>query len=348
MPRLGYADPSNQARFVSAFSTKTDQHFIGILDSQGKLLHQIAVPSRGHSASISSDGKLAAFFARRPRRWLLVVDVTSGEKVGEIEAEAGRHFFGHGVFSADNRYLYTTENDFDNNRGIVGIYSVGDAVRKESEMLSFGVGPHELALLSDAKTLVVCNGGIETHPSYGRQKLNLDTMQPSLTYIDIPTQTQMSSVQPPHHQLSLRHMALTQDDTIVVGAQYQGAKSDLHPLVFTHRLGQASLCPMNGQSDTHLRRLKHYIASVAVSYDGRIAITSSPRGDRVSVWDVPEGQWIKDLPLPDIGGVSALASGGVLLSSGNGSIYRSVSYGAPVKVLAQHPDLHWDNHLKHV
>jgi len=31
-----------------------------------------------------------------------------------------RHFFGHGVFSADGKLLYTTDNDYQNARGMIG------------------------------------------------------------------------------------------------------------------------------------------------------------------------------------------------------------------------------------
>ena len=44
--------------------------------------------------------------------------------------------------------------------------------------------PHEAILLADGKTLAVANGGIETHIETGREKLNLDFMQPSLALVE--------------------------------------------------------------------------------------------------------------------------------------------------------------------
>ena len=41
------------------------------------------------------------------------------------------------------------------------------------EFPTHGVGPHELLLLGDGRTLAVANGGIETHPDFGRAKLNI-------------------------------------------------------------------------------------------------------------------------------------------------------------------------------
>ena len=75
----------------------------------------------------------------------------------------------------------------------------------------------------------------KTHPDFERRKLNLPSMAPNLAYIDARSGRLLERVVPPHHQLSLRHLALTPDDTVIVGAQYQGAETDDHPLVFAHK-----------------------------------------------------------------------------------------------------------------
>ena len=93
-----------------------------------------------------------------------------------LSSVPGRHFFGHGAFSPDGRLLYATENDFDNARAVVGVYDVGSGFARIGEFGTQGVGAHELLLSPDGELLVVANGGIETHPDYGRAELNLDTM----------------------------------------------------------------------------------------------------------------------------------------------------------------------------
>jgi hypothetical protein len=353
--------------FLSAFSDQRGQHFVGMLNQAGSLSRYFAVPSRGHSACLSPDGSSAIFFARRPRRWLIALDVRSGKLVAQVESNQDRHFFGHGVFSQDGTLLYASENDYQNNRGVIGIYDVKNNYTRIGELPSFGIGPHELGLLSDGKTLVVANGGIETHPDYGRLKLNIDTMSPSLTYIDLLSAQEIISLKPPHHQLSLRHLAINQDDVVIVGAQHQGRSKDNLPLVFmagglgragsVGRQGHASrenavldvskkgLQPMLGQPLAIRKGLDQYVASVAFSQNGKYALTSSPRGDSVSVWDAIEGRWLYEVSLPDIGGISAYGAD-MLLSSGNGTLYvLSLDFGT-VAVLQQHTSRQWDNHLK--
>ena len=41
-----------------------------------------------------------------------------------------RHFFGHGVFSADGKLLYTTENDYQNARGMIGVRDATDGYKQ--------------------------------------------------------------------------------------------------------------------------------------------------------------------------------------------------------------------------
>lgn len=346
LPGAGHGTSAVVSRpaFASAFSDSRKQHFIGILSHLGTLIQQYAVPSRGHAATVSTDGRLAAFFARRPGRWLFVVDIQTGKLIAQIATADNRHFYGHGVFSQDNAWLFSTENDYENKRGVIGVYDVKAGFKRIREIPSFGVGPHEIGLLANGKTLVVANGGIETHPDFERHKLNLDTMSPSLTYIDLASGEEIASYKPPQHQLSLRHLAVY-DDTVVVGAQYQGHPQDELPLVFSHRLG-GEIQAMSGQPLSNQRQLNQYIASVAFADEGRIAVTSSPRGDGVSLWNVQKSQWLKDVSVPDIGGVSTLPIGkNVVLGSGNGLLYLLQADSGSLTELSRHEVVHWDNHL---
>src|SRR3546814_6108125 len=70
-----------------------------------------------------------------------------------FDAAAGRHFYGHGVFSPDGRWLYACENDYDNARGCIGIYDATAGYRREAELEAYAIGPHEMVLLSDGRPL---------------------------------------------------------------------------------------------------------------------------------------------------------------------------------------------------
>ncbi|HBM41824.1 MAG TPA: DUF1513 domain-containing protein, partial [Sulfitobacter sp.] len=62
--------------------------------------------------------------------------------------------------------------------------------------------------LPGGDTLVVANGGIDTHPDSGRAKLNIPTMRPNLTYIN--DRRILEQIELPHdmHRNSIRHLAV--------------------------------------------------------------------------------------------------------------------------------------------
>ncbi len=347
-PRLG------SGLFFSAWSDQHEQHFIGVFHVSGQLYSRFPVPSRGHSACVSHDGRFAVFFARRPGRWMCMLDLNGSKMNGSkmrggkmrktVAAIDGRHFFGHGVFSPDARRLFVSENDYANNRGVIGVYET-DNLKRIGEFPSFGVEPHELAILSGGKTLVVANGGIETHPDFERRKLNLSSMASSLAYIDLASATVQERVEPPHHQLSLRHLTVTPDDRVIVGAQYQGPAGDDQALMFAHASG-GELIPLSGQPLTAQRALNQYIASVICCGGGQFVLGTAPRGGKVSIWDVHRQSWIADIDLHDVAGGALTAQlTTVLLTSGSGAIYAMEIGRWQARLVHRQPRLHWDNHL---
>ena len=170
--------------YLSARADVTGGYRVSGFAEDGTSLFDLPLPGRGHSFAARPDGGAAAHFARRPGRFALVLDLLRSTIAHRVETPAGRHFYGHGVFSPDGRLLYATENDFDAERGVIGVYDAHAGYRRVGELPSHGIGPHEIGLLSDGKTLVVANGGIATHPDLPRVKLNLPTMAPSLCFVD--------------------------------------------------------------------------------------------------------------------------------------------------------------------
>ena len=137
-----------------------------ILTEAGKLVHALDLPERGHDITFDPVSRRSVVFARQPGTFAVVFDHTGEAEPVTIASVEGRHFYGHGVFSPDGALLYATENDFDNAAGMIGVYDATDGFRRIGEFATHGVGPHELLLCPDGKTLAIANGGIETHPDY--------------------------------------------------------------------------------------------------------------------------------------------------------------------------------------
>ncbi|GAB4392369.1 MAG: DUF1513 domain-containing protein [Kiloniellaceae bacterium] len=343
----GGTAPGERA-FVSACAGAAGEMLARVVAEDGRILATLPLPGRGHGAARRPGKREVVVFARRPGRFAMVFDPLSPETARRIDAAAGRHFYGHGVFSPDGRWLFACENDFDRARGCIGVYDASAGYRREAELDAHAIGPHEMVLLSDGRTLAVANGGILTHPDKGRQKLNVETMQPSLAYIDSESGALLHEhrLAPDLHQLSIRHLAVTPDDRIGFVMQYEGPRNRLVPLVGLHRGEEDIVLPDAGP--TVLRGMRQYCGSAALEASGEVLAASAPRGGRVTFWSLREARYLGELALGDGCGVAASGEpGGFLASSGYGRlVHHNVFSGETLR--RDDPEsasVAWDNHL---
>jgi hypothetical protein len=309
-------------------------------------VNSVALPGRGHDICVSPVNRTCVAFARRPGNFAVAFTADRRKPPVFFTTPPERHFYGHGVFSADGRLLYTTENDFDGERGIIGVHDAGRAYARIGEFESFGIGPHDLALMPDGVTLVIANGGIATHPDFdeGRMPLNLATMRPSLVYLDTRTGDLIERYElPPElHQISLRHMDVGAGGRIVLGCQTDHAERFDLPLIFSHARGedlrQISIDQRLSNS------LRGYISSVAVDGSGEVAALTSSHGGRVLFLDMASGKLMGERRISDVSGVAPSHSNGkFLLTTGDGAIFDGASDredGKPHQISS----VRWDNH----
>lgn len=332
----------NTKYYASAFNTSNNKHFVAKLDENGNIVSQVEIPYRGHDlAQVPSDKNRVFAFARRPGNMIFDIDLSDGSLRQTIKSQEGRHFYGHGVFSPDGKWLLTPENDYENQQGKIVVRDITtfDIV---AEYDSGGVGPHQCAFLSDGITLVIANGGIGTHPNIPRKKLNLESMKPNLAYLNTQTGKIINKFHAPDNQLSIRHLAVSKQDKVVIGMQYQGAKYQRVPLIFTQQ-GNSGLKACDVDQKTW-QKMQQYTASVCIDSALNIAAVSAPRGDLVSYWDLNTDKFIGLYNNRDCAGV-ALADDGFMLSNGKGVIKR-------IAALSQKPikqqtvsGIKWDNHM---
>jgi hypothetical protein len=353
---LGAAAGSAAARPAALLAAQPDWLFLSarkvgaafeaaVIDPAGRSLLSLPLETRGHSFAYDRARREAVAFVRELGGRALAFSPEC-EPVLFAPGE-GRHFYGHGTFSADGRILLATENDYDTGDGVIGLYDPGAGFRRIGEFGARGVGPHEAILMPDRKTLCVANGGIATHPDYGETKLNLADMAPSLAYLDVATGDLLEEVRLPAdlHQLSIRHLALSAGGAVWFGCQYEGPLTDDPPLVGRHVRGRE---PELFAGPPELRRqFQNYVGSVAVDASGTIVATSSPRGGLVAFWDAATGRSLGSDRMQSVCGVGALEEGGFLLTSADGESARLASPGtsAAHATLARDPDTAWDNHL---
>jgi uncharacterized protein len=329
---------------------QADGSFAAVLfDERGRDLAVLPVETRLHDTAHSGMLNRAVIFARRPGTLAFVIDLVSRRLERTIMSPAGRHFYGHGVFSKDGRILYATENDFASGAGLIGLYDSSDGYRRIGEFPSGGVGPHELLLHPDGRSLIVANGGIRTNPETGREKLDLDTMISSLTRIDLAHGTITESVALPKAMklLSLRHLAIDATGAVWFGAQWEGDPGETPPIVGRYRPGSSLSTLM--LPEPLARVSQGYVGSVASDAQGDLVATSCPKGGRIIVWEAKTGK---------IAGVAALEDGcgvapaparkrGFAMSSGGGLLIDWSLEGAS-PIASEGSRRSWDNHLRKI
>lgn len=337
---------ADSTRFLSAADDEQGGHCLLGIRADGHLNYCLPVPHRAHEARVLDD-QLAIYFARRPGRECYVVDMHHGELMGTLNADEGEHFCGHGCVSEDGQFLFLTTYAYNRRMGVVAVHETRPPFRKLTQFNTHGLDPHQLALLPGGDTLVVANGGILTHPNSQREMLNLDTMAPSLAYLRAQSGELVDQVMPPHHQISLRHLAVSATGLVVVGAQdhTSGIEARPHPLVFQHQQGRA-LREFPAQP-ADWRQMNQYIASVALSADGRLALSTTPRGNLISLWDLAGNRLMGHFTVRDVAGAAWVsAENSFMVSNGMGQlVYLRIAPEPHLELATHTPGMHWDNHL---
>jgi len=329
---------ATDAVFATAYQRHDGGFGAAILSEAGELIRTVELPERGHDVTLDPVSRRAVVFARQPGTFAVVFDHGGSAPPVTITSTPGRHFYGHGVFSDDGKLLYATENDFDNAAGMVGIYDATDGFARIGEYPTHGIGPHELLLLDDGRTLAVANGGIETHPDFGRAKLNIPTMQPSLVFLDRLSGAliEKHALPPALHQLSIRHMDIAADGAVWFGCQHEGPATETPPLVGRARPGEE--LRLISMADHELSALRNYVGSVCANRAAGTLAVSSPQGNRLAVIDTETDRIVISRDLTEVCGLAPDAQGFVA-STGTGLLLR------PDGSQASEPDYVWDNHM---
>lgn len=327
---------------VGALRLPNGQFGVAALNTEGDTVWTTPLGARCHGGCFAPAGTDLVLFERRPGWLFHVLDSATGHPLFKREPEQGEHFYGHGVFSLDGRFLYATASHFESGQGRIAVFDTQREYRRTDTLALEGVGPHQLELSPDGSQLIIALGGIRTHPDYDRIKLNLNDMDPALLIIDRLTGSEISRHRPSDSQLSCRHLAIADTETTYVACQYQGPEWQQPPLIGRLQEGRWSEIRL---PDRLQSRLHNYLASIAVQPTSDVVAITAPRGGLVVVLDGSSGQVLRDIAMPDVAGVKPARDGSFLVSSGTGDWLRldpELDYAVGARGTA--PWL-WDNHL---
>lgn len=305
------------AVFAAAFRGRDGAYGVATLSESGEIIDRVALPARAHGMASSTATGMTVAFARRPGTFFVAFNPHGRLAPVVINTPEGRHFYGHGQFSPDGMILYASENDFDGNRGVIGLYDASNGFRRIGEYDAHGIGTHDMTVSADGTMIVIANGGIETHPDFGRTKLNLDRMEPSLVLLDAKSGSLIQKHGLPEQlkQLSTRHVDLGNDGRIWFACQYEGPRNDLPPLAGYFSKGED--VRFVALPDETTGKLANYVGAIAVNREAGVVGLTSPNGNAFVTLNEKNGALLMQTTLREAAGVAA-SDRGVIASSYDG------------------------------
>jgi hypothetical protein len=342
----------NNTTYWAGTAKQGNDYWLMFFDELGQVLRRIKLPSRAHGLQQSAKGQLI-ICGRRPGTWMLLLQHLES-KPQWLRVAENRPLSGHCCFSADGNRFFSAENDFEAGRGIIGVWDAHSGERL-NEWPSQGIGAHEIQVSSHGTHLWVANGGILTHPNKGREKLNLDTMASNISYLSLTNGALIKQYTIDEQLLSLRHIAVNQNNQVGVACQYQGPEYQRKNLLLLISEGQINYLACDPKVTSHLN---NYLGSVTFDISGEWIAASSPRGNRVIIWHLVEGRdaiHSDTLIINDACGLSAShQAGGFIISTGMGYLYHyqattkhtyTMASGTKASGTNSEIQLSWDNHL---
>ena len=346
--RLSMAAGTRPDLYVSCAVAANGKFVVAGFAAGGQPRFEVPLPARGHGIAFHPTRAECVVFARRPGAFAGILDLSNGTDTNWIKAPATRRFSGHGIYTADGDRLIVAENNFEDGLGVLGIYDTRNRYRRIGEIPSHGVGPHQVRLMRDGKTIAVANGGILTHPLHGRDKLNIQTMAPNLSQVDaLSGALRHSWSLPPHlHKLSIRHIDIDRQDRIAIAMQYEGDPHDdvaLVAIADRHNGIRLLRAPKTLEA-----KMQRYTGAIAFDSSGTYVAASGSRCGITIIWNAVTGDFQRHFDTPDTSGIAATGKRSeFLLSGGDGAIHRADGQSGRFETLSPPSNAHrWDNHME--
>lgn len=295
----GYRRTNNQGERLKKYGVLALQAKDPVKHTQGnyQIVSDFSVPDEVHLATFFPNNKYILVCSRKPNASLLKYDL-NGNMLAELKPLANQHFEGHGIFSLDEKYIYTTASDFEVGKGKLLKLNSHDLSLVE-QFDTQGIGPHELVWQSE-KHIAIANTGVLTHPDSGREILNKDNIQSNIVLFNSQTHSIDHSWQVPQLGLSARHLDRMDNGSLVIGCQYK--KQDQRPpcIAFasidniSNKKNQGLVFADTGNESLHWNMLG-YSASIKAIPNSIQALISNPRGHLLTQWQQKAGKEAQQL-----------------------------------------------------
>jgi hypothetical protein len=280
-------------------------HHLGRLPLEpGAAPQWISLPFLAHGLTPSphDDALLVLFEKHGPGA--CVVDLRQGVVVQTLEAGPGHEFYGHGAFSRDGSLLYCTETDVtDGHRGVLAVRD-GRDFRRLGELPSYGIAPHDCALVGDGDVLVVCNGGAP---------MGSDEHAPNVAFVDLRSEALLESVRPTSPRINTGHLAVGPGGELAVVSAPRDGLSPIDEIGGVSLRGATGLLRTAEAPPEVVGQLRGETLSVAIHEPTRTVVATTPLAHYLTFWDLDTGRLKSSLRVPDPRGVAVSLDGSAFI-----------------------------------
>jgi len=173
-------------------------------------------------------------------------------------------------------------------------------------------------------------------------------MAPNLAYVDSVDGSLLDAYHPPAalHQLSIRHLAISSEDTVCVAMQWEGPANVHPPLVAIHR-GEERLRLLSAPGSLQ-SAMRNYCGSVCGDSSGEWFAVSAPHGNLITFWSTARGDCLgRSTVVGGCGIAAGIMQGQFTVSSGQGDLFTyQVTDESTVRLEKKSASLmRWDNHM---
>lgn len=348
LDRSLWASPlSGGSLWVGANQDFGGQNYVSAFDLLGHCRYEFEVAERIHAIAFDRHSRIAVAVARRPGRFMIAFEADRGKRVRRLRPPRGFLLQGHGAFSADGRWFYTSETQEKTQTGFVGVWRVDQAFSRIGEFSSHGLEPHELIFLPTTKSLLIANGGLIQNNGNHLSPVNIETMASSLVEVDATNGNLRGqwTFSDSFQKLSLRHVSANPRGDVIVGIQDQRRNQPLS-CVAIKPVGKAlSLLELPEILRPFTRN--NYCGSVAMTLDGKFFAGTFPRDNFYAIWRTEDFQYLHSIKLDDCCGLTFGATDNdFMISSGRAKVGLWSDLKSHAPLLSSFINSRkWDNHL---
>ncbi|MDK2778277.1 MAG: DUF1513 domain-containing protein [Pseudomonadota bacterium] len=247
-----------------------------------------------HGFAFSPQRKSLAYCFEKIGNGAAVIDLERMEVVRSIRPAGQRQFYGHGVCTRDNRYLFSTETSPDG-KGAIGVRDP-QTLEYLGDFPTYGDNPHECRLIENDRVLMVTNGG-------GTAASGIPG---ALCYIDVHSRQLLHKAEMPDARFNTGHLyPLAEDRAVVVSAPRLGLDAT-HTGAVSVFTGTGTLAVMTRPAEV-VNNMYGEALSIEVLPERDLFIVTHPTPGMLSFWSISQLSYRGHLMVENVRGVVVAA-----------------------------------------